>query len=73
MKQRLHHTCTVMRRKLRRHGKLTDGEIQFTHEEWVTEPCGSPLFSGDDEIAGVCRSCKSGWSHPNNYPVKVKP
>ena len=36
--------------------------------EWVTEECGTPLFSADGL---VCRGCESGWWHPQNFPLTM--
>src|SRR5690606_8452208 len=38
-------------------------------QEWRDEPCGTPLFSGDNRKDGICRSCASGWTHPENYQL----
>jgi hypothetical protein len=37
--------------------------------EWVTQPCGTPLFSDTEREAGTCRSCLAGWSCSDNFPV----
>jgi hypothetical protein len=65
------NSCTVIRRKLVRTGTLNmiTGEHQTTGEEWRTEPCGTPLFTDDERRSDICRSCASGWTHPDNYPV----
>lgn len=62
--------CTQMRRKLVKRGSLntSTGETTMVSAEWVTEPCGSPLF-GDQKTIGRCRGCVDGWTHPENYPV----
>jgi hypothetical protein len=61
--------CTQMRRKLVTHSSLNmaTGETTPGRQEWVTEPCGTPLFGAKGQT--LCRSCLSGWTHPNNYPV----
>lgn len=61
--------CTQMRRKLVRRGTLSlaTGESKMTASDWVTEPCGIPLFGDGDK----CRSCLAGWTHPENYPVSA--
>lgn len=48
---------------------MSTGEKSKMKEEWVTEKCGTPLFSNDDKINGECKSCKKGWTHENNYRV----
>jgi hypothetical protein len=45
------------------------GETSETGSAWVTGPCGTPLFSEAEKQSGICRSCASGWTHPENYPV----
>lgn len=61
-----------MRRKLMvtkwlslRTGEFTGPETA----EWVTEPCGVPLFSYDGDL---CTGCLRGWWHPRNYPVSLE-
>ncbi len=63
-------SCTMVRRMLIRHMflNLATSETDDARAEWVTRPCGVPLF-GDDKAGGLCRGCKTGWTHPNNYPV----
>lgn len=63
--------CLVMRRKLIRHRRLTlsSGEVTAGTSEWVIEPCGVPLFSDAERAVGQCRSCATGWTHPENYKV----
>lgn len=64
-------SCTQMRRKLVSYGAMNIGagvtNGAEVRSEWVTEPCGAPLFGAKGET--LCRSCLSGWTHPNNYPV----
>ena len=64
-------SCTKMRRKLIKHGHLnsTTGQFKIEREEWVTEPCNIPLFGEPDKSRGTCKSCHTGWTHPENYPV----
>lgn len=64
-------SCAVMRRKFVTHSKLdlASGAMRQVSTEWVTEPCGVPLFGDDHQASGVCRSCAGGWKHPNNYPA----
>lgn len=66
-----HNSCTQMRRKLVTHGTLNmaTGATTEGHSEWVDEPCNVPLFADGEREAGLCRSCASGWTHPNNYPL----
>jgi len=67
---REHDGCTVLRRMRIRHSNidLRSGEVEEGGFEWVTRACNTPLFGADRKI-GVCRSCRSGWTHPHNYPV----
>jgi len=66
--------CQVMRRKLKRTYTVTLGTCQEKdHKEtWVDEKCGSPLWSDEERKSGECKSCKSGWTHKNNYRIDVK-
>jgi hypothetical protein len=63
--------CTVMRRVLVKHSTLDleTGQYVQGKEEWVTRPCGKPLFSDAEKQSGKCKSCQKGWTHPENYPV----
>lgn len=65
--------CTTVRRKLVKHGavNLATGTYEARGATWETEPCGAPLFSDTDRKAGVCRSCASGWTHPDNFPASI--
>lgn len=67
----MHNSCTKIRRMLIKSGTLSmsTGEMTFTKEEWVTRACEQPLFADADRARGTCRSCHTGWTHPNNYPV----
>lgn len=64
-------SCTVMRRKLVTHKSLNMGTgiSVDAGQEWVTEPCGIPMFSDAEKLRGTCRSCASGWTHEHNFPV----
>lgn len=64
------NTCPTMRRKLVTHSTLNiiNGERGKERQEWVTEPCGVPLF-GKEAAKGVCRGCERGWQTEHNYPV----
>lgn len=48
------------------------GAYTETKAEWVTEPCGIPLFQEQERKTGVCRSCAKGWTHPENYRVDAE-
>lgn len=63
-------TCPRIRRQLFTSRPLNPftGETGEERQEWVTGPCGTPLF-GEDLKRGICRPCASGWTHPHNYPV----
>ncbi len=64
--------CPTMRRKLVVTRWLSFGTGEITRPEtakWITEPCGTPLFSYDGDF---CRSCLNGWWHPRNYPVTMQ-
>jgi len=43
--------------------------IKAAGQEWTTRACGMPLFSDLERASGVCRSCASGWTHPEDHPV----
>lgn len=62
--------CPTMRRKRLRHViiRTIDGtEVPGAERiEWVDEPCGTPLFSGDGL---VCESCRKGWAVATNFPL----
>jgi hypothetical protein len=64
--------CTKMRRKLVTHSTLNmwSGEVTPGSREWVTEPCGVPLFDPRSKAKGICPACEGGWTHPNNYPAE---
>lgn len=40
--------------------------MRETSRQHVTGRCGVPLFSAEEKISGVCRSCLNGWEHPDN-------
>ncbi len=56
-------SCHVLRRVLVRLPAKAAGQ------EWATRACGMPLFSGLERASGVCTSCASGWSHPEDRPL----
>jgi len=66
-----HTSCHTLRRVLLRHStlSLTTGAMTPTGQEWTTRACDVPLFSDAERAAGVCRSCSSGWTHPENHPL----
>lgn len=66
--------CKKLRRMLIRHGTLNlgTGETEPGRQEWVTRPCGVPLFTDKDKANGLCSGCLSGWTHPENYPAETK-
>lgn len=68
------NSCTQMRRVLVRHNTLNfgSGTVTPSREEWVTEPCGKPLFDARSRAIGKCPSCEGGWTHPHNFPVAVE-
>lgn len=65
------HACTCIRRMLIKYSELDvrSGEITETREEWVTQPCGAPLFGDNERQRETCDACHSGWTDPHNYPV----
>jgi hypothetical protein len=67
-----HQSCTKLRRMLIRHGTLNmqNGAVTEGAQEWVTRECGTPLFGQTEREHGICRSCASGWTHPENCPVE---
>lgn len=69
------YDCRQIRRKLVTHHTLNYGTCPTTpwREEWVTEPCGQPLFDAPSQALGKCPGCEGGWTSPNNYPVSGKP
>ncbi len=76
-KPKQHSSCTRVRHMKITHMMMTlslcaqDVQTRDDSErvEWVTRECGTPLFGDEERKAGVCRSCASGWTHPENYPV----
>jgi hypothetical protein len=62
----LHKTCQQWRRMLV-HAWTPDAQT----EEWVTRTCDLPLLDDEEKRRGRCRSCISGWTHPESYPVEV--
>ena len=59
--------CPVLRRMVVTHGSLdlSSGKIVEGDRETVVRPCDAPLFGAARE-AGICRSCATGWQHPDN-------
>jgi hypothetical protein len=68
---KIHTSCTQVRRMLIKHSAVSmqTGERRELGEEWVTQPCGTPLFAEAEKERGTCRACFSGWVHEHNYPV----
>ena len=66
--------CTQVRRMLITTSTLNIATGQTTPgaSEWVTRPCGTPLFGARSRALGKCPACESGWTHPNNYAVEVE-
>lgn len=66
-------SCTQLRRKLvkRQSFNLGTGVSVDVGQDWVTEPCGVPMFSAGENERGTCSSCASGWTHEHNFPVAV--
>lgn len=61
--------CKKMRTMLIKTGKITSGGIEHGESRWETRACETPLFTTKEIESGICRSCASGWAHPNNYPA----
>ena len=66
-----HTSCHTLRRVLVRRStmNLTTGAMTPTGQEWTTRACDVPLFSDLERASGVCTSCASGWTHPENSPL----
>lgn len=58
-----HTSCHVLRRVLVRLPAKAAGQ------KWITHTCDMPLSSVAERASGVCRSCASGWSHPEDRPL----
>ena len=63
--------CTVIR-----HMRITEGTFDMATGKtaqgvtvWVTRPCRTPLFSEEERKTGECRSCRNGWTRPDNYRI----
>jgi hypothetical protein len=37
----------------------------------MTRHCDMALFDDEEKRRGRCRSCISGWTHPESYPVEA--
>ena len=62
----LHKTCQQWRKILARHWtRDTRGE------QWVTRTCDLPLEGDEEKRRARCRSCISGWTHAESYPVEA--
>lgn len=74
-RQKGHDSCQVVRRMLVTHGTMRFNcgadTYRETGKEWVTRACAVPLFSDEERARGECRSCASGWTHPNNYRAEA--
>ncbi|MGV6816144.1 MAG: hypothetical protein ACWA44_02605 [Thiotrichales bacterium] len=72
-KPKAYSDCRVQRMKLVTSYKVTMSsfeEVPGTRsKEWVSEPCGTPLFTEERMEEGICRSCAKGWKVDGNYPV----
>lgn len=66
--------CTVMRTKVVTASvmNLFTGEQTVTGQHIETGPCNTPLFTPEERNTGICRSCRSGWTHPDNRPATAK-
>ncbi len=66
-----HSSCHTLRRVLVRHStmNLTTGAMTPIGQGWTTRACDVPLFSDLERATGVCTSCSSGWTHPENHPL----
>jgi hypothetical protein len=68
------HNCQVMRCRLVRSGNfslnpLGDLYIQWNSEDYKIQKCNAPLFEPLEKSLGVCKTCRSGWSVPDNQPT----
>jgi hypothetical protein len=65
--------CTLMRRMVIQHGtlKFGTGETTVDREETVERACEAPIFDEEGWRTGLCRSCRSGWTHPRNFPIET--
>lgn len=63
--------CTVLRRRLVTHSTvdILSGESTDTGIEWVEGACNTPLFTDQERTSGICRTCESGWEHPDNFTI----
>ena len=66
-----HTSCHTLRRVLVRHStmNLMTGAMTPAGQEWTMRACDVPLFSDLERASGVCTSCASGWTHPENHPL----
>jgi hypothetical protein len=60
-----HKTCQEWRRIL----VYTSTPEGQSSQAWVTRTCDLPLQEDEEKRRGRCRSCISGWTHPESYPV----
>jgi hypothetical protein len=62
--------CLVERCALVKIGTLAaNGLPKYVDEDYRILPCSRPLWSDIETRTGVCNSCFSGWSHPDNAPT----
>lgn len=65
--------CRVMRVKFIKQLSLDMATGAYTEvpsaSRWATEACDIPIFSTDtaSKTDGICKSCRSGWTHELNY------
>lgn len=66
-------SCMVERSLKRQRGALdvATGKLKYVEAEIVIELCGTPLFMEVERETGVCRTCASGWTHPDNSPTSL--
>lgn len=62
------NNCTIERLRLVRSctWNVVTGAETNVNEEYKIEPCNAPLFDDGEHTSGVCSTCASGWSQPNN-------
>jgi hypothetical protein len=49
---------------------LRDGSHTTERAEWMTGPCAIPLFGDAERDSGICRGCRKGWTHPENFMTR---
>lgn len=63
---RLFSTCIVERRIL---GTTTHFTVKEPISGYRIAPHNVPLVTSREKRTGVCDSCFSGWTHPDNAPT----